>query len=204
MHLLALSGSLRTDSLNRRLLDAATRLLPDDVTLEIADHVGSLPLFDEDLEVEPQPEAVRAFHAAIQRADALLIASPEYNGSLTGPLKNALDWASRPGGDAVLAGKPLAVIGASPSRFGAAWAQAETRRIADRIGAQVVPLDLPVAAANQAFAADGSLRDEQLTARLERIVHALVELARGQVELEALAAAEDAAPVGATPPSVAA
>ncbi len=204
MHILGLSGSLRTDSLNRRLLAAAARLLPDDVILEVTDHVATLPLFDEDLEVAPQPEAVRALHAAIQAADAVLIASPEYNGSLTGPLKNALDWASRPGGDAVLAGKPLAVVGASPSRFGAAWAQAETRRIADRIGARVVPLDLPVAAAHEAFTAEGNLRDEQLAGHLERIVRALVALARGQVELEALAAADDAAPVGATPPSVAA
>ena len=204
MHILGLSGSLRTDSLNRRLLAAAARLLPDDVILEVTDHVATLPLFDEDLEVAPQPEAVRAFHAAIQAADAVLIASPEYNGSLTGPLKNALDWASRPGGDAVLAGKPLAVVGASPSRFGAAWAQAETRRIADRIGARVVPLDLPVAAAHEAFTAEGNLRDEQLAGHLERIVRALVALARGKVELETLAAADDAAPVGATPPSVAA
>jgi chromate reductase len=204
MDILALSGSLRADSLNRRLLALAGRDLPAGVTLTVSPLVGELPLFDEDLETDPLPEAVAAFHDAIQRADAILIASPEYNGSLTGPLKNALDWASRPGGDAVLAGKPLAVVGASPSRFGAAWAQAETRRIADRIGARVVPLELPVTRADTAFAEDGTLRDPELAGRLDRVVGALVDLAAGRLDLEDLAQAEDAVPVGPTPPSIAA
>ncbi len=204
MHILGLCGSLRSGSLNRRLLEAARRSLPDHAALEASDHVAALPLFDEDLEVEPLPDAVQALHAAIREADAFLIASPEYNGSLTGPLKNALDWASRPGGQAVLSGKPLAVVGASPSRFGAAWAQAETRRIADRIGARVIPLELPVAQAADAFTDDGDLRDPELAHRLERLVTALVDLAGGRTELDRLAAEDGAVPVGATPPSVAA
>jgi len=204
MHILGLCGSLRSGSLNRRLLEAARRSLPDHAALEPSDHVAALPLFDEDLEVEPLPDAVQAFHAAIRAADAILVASPEYNGSLTGPLKNALDWASRPGGQAVLSGKPLAVVGASPSRFGAAWSQAETRRIADRIGARVVPLELPVAKAADAFTTAGDLRDPELAERLQRIITALVDLAGGRTELDRLAAEADAVPVGATPPSVAA
>lgn len=204
MHLLGLSGSLRAGSLNRRLLEAAARSLPDGASIELSAHVAALPLFDEDLEVEPLPDAVQAFHAAIRNADGILVASPEYNGSLTGPLKNALDWASRPSGDAVLAGKPLAVVGASPSRFGAAWAQAETRRIADRIGARVVPLELPVARAPDAFTDDGDLRDPELAGRLQRLVTALVDLAVDRIGIEALASDDDAVPVGATPPSVAA
>jgi chromate reductase, NAD(P)H dehydrogenase (quinone) len=204
VHILGLCGSLRDGSLNFRLLEAAGRSLTDDVSLELSAHVAALPLFDEDLEVEPLPHAVQRFHAAIRNADAILVASPEYNGSLTGPLKNALDWASRPAGDAVLRAKPLAVVGASPSRFGAAWAQAETRRIADRIGADVIPLELPVAKAADAFTVSGDLRDPDLACRLQRLMTALVDLARGLTELEHLAVQHDAVQVGATPPGVAA
>ena len=204
MHILGLCGSLRDGSLNLRLLEAAGRSLTDDVSLELSSLVATLPLFDEDLEAEPLPDCVQRFHVAIRNAGAILVASPEYNGSLTGPLKNALDWASRPVGDAVLRGKPLAVIGASPSRFGAAWAQAETRRIADRIGAQVIPLDLPVARAKDAFTVAGDLRDPDLARRLQRLMTSLVDLARGWTELEHLAMQDDAVQVGATPPGVAA
>jgi chromate reductase, NAD(P)H dehydrogenase (quinone) len=204
VHILGLCGSLRTGSLNLRLLEAAGRSLTDEVSLELSDHVAALPLFDEDLEAEPLPVAVQRFYASIRNADAILVASPEYNGSLTGPLKNALDWASRPAGDAVLGGKPLAVVGASPGRFGAAWAQAETRRIADRIGARVVPLDLPVAGAADAFTVSGDLRDPDLARRLDRLMTALVDLARGRTDLDHLAMQRDAVPVGAVPPGIAA
>jgi chromate reductase, NAD(P)H dehydrogenase (quinone) len=204
VHILGLCGSLRNGSLNFRLLEAAGRSITDDVSLELSAHVAALPLFDEDLEVEPLPHAVQRFHAAIRNADAILVASPEYNGSLTGPLKNALDWASRPAGDAVLRGKPLAVMGASPSRFGAAWAQAETRRIADRVGAHVIPLELPVAKAADAFTVSGDLRDPDLARRLQRLMTALVDLAQGRTELHRLAMQDDAVQVGATPPGVAA
>ncbi len=204
MKILGLCGSLRSDSLNRRLLEVAGRSLPGGAELDITTHVGDLPLFDEDLEVDPLPDAVQAFHAAVREADALLVASPEYNGSLTGPLKNALDWASRPGGDPALGDKPVAVIGASPSRFGAAWAQAETRRIAARIGAQVVPLELPVTEAPDAFTDGPALRDPELAERLERLVAALVDLADGRTDLDTLADHDDAVEGAATPPSIAA
>lgn len=204
MVILALCGSLRSASRNRRLLAAAGQLLPAGTVLEISSRVGELPLFNEELESGPLPETVRAFHREISDADAILIASPEYNGSLTGVLKNALDWASRPAGDAVLAAKPLAVVGASPSRFGAAWAQAETRRIADRIGARVVPLELPVPDADRAFDRDGGLRDPDLVRQLTRLVEALVALATGDTDLDRLRRAPDAVAVSAAPPNLAA
>ncbi len=204
MHILGLCGSLRAGSLNNRLLELAGRSLPDGVTFENSRLVGALPLFDEDLETGPVPDAVGAFQRAISAADAIVIASPEYNGTLTGPLKNAIDWASRPGGDAVLAGTPVAVIGASPSRFGAAWAQAETRRIADRIGARVLPRELPVIRADEAFTEDGQLVDPSLARRLDQLLVDLVDLAAGRTDLDTLSEADDAVPVGATPPSVAA
>ncbi|MFP4148269.1 MAG: NADPH-dependent FMN reductase [Nitriliruptoraceae bacterium] len=204
MAILGLCGSLRPASRNRRLLAAAGPLLPAGTALEISSRVGELPLFNEELETGPVPGTVRAFHREISDAEAILIASPEYNGSLTGVLKNALDWASRPAGDAVLADKPLAVIGASPSQFGAAWAQAETRRIADRIGARVVPLELPVPDADRAFDGDGGLRDPDLVRQLTRLVEALVALTTGATDLDRLRRSPDAVAVSAAPPNLAA
>jgi len=199
MRILTLSGSLRSDSLNSQLLRSAAPLLPPEATLVRCDDVGALPLFDQDIEVEPLPGAVQRFQHAIADADAVLIATPEYNGSLSGVLKNALDWASRPGGDAVLAGVPVAVVGASPSRFGAAWAQADTRRIVDRIGGRVVPLELPVAHADRAFDADGNLRDSDLRDRYAELLAALHDLAAGALDLAALAERENAVAVAVAP-----
>ena len=202
MRILGLNGSLRQTSINGQLLRAAGRRLPSHATFELAD-LGQLPLFDEDLEAAALPEPVTRFQQAVQDADAIIIASPEYNGSLTGALKNALDWASRPGGDAVLADIPVAVIGASPSRFGAAWSQSDTRRIVDRIGGKVVPLELAVAQANDAFGDDGDLRDPELRQQLDAIVEALLALANEATDVDTLASRPDAVEVG-TPPGVAA
>lgn len=199
MRILTLNGSLRRESLNGRLLRAAAHHLPADVTLEHCEHVGALPLFDEDVEAEGSPAPVHRFQRAIAEADAVLIATPEYNGSLPGVLKNALDWASRPGGDAVLAGVPVAVVGASPSRFGAAWAQADTRRIVDRIGGRVVPLELAVAQADRAFDADGRLGDDDLRAAYAGLLTALHDLAVGATDLDVLGDREDAVAVAMAP-----
>lgn len=199
MRILTLNGSLRRESLNGRLLRAAAHHLPADVTLEHCEHVGALPLFDEDVEAEGPPAPVHRFQRAIAEADAVLIATPEYNGSLPGVLKNALDWASRPGGDAVLAGVPVAVVGASPSRFGAAWAQADTRRIVDRIGGRVVPLELAVAQADRAFDADGRLGDDDLRAAYAGLLTALHDLAVGATDLDVLGDREDAVAVAMAP-----
>jgi len=174
MRVLGLSGSLRRDSHNRALLRAAAAVLPPGAELVEWDRVAELPAYDEDLDVAPAPAPVRALREAIAAADAVLIATPEYNASLPGALKNALDWASRPHASNPLRGKPAAVIGASTGLFGAVWAQAEARKVLQTIGADVLERELPVGQAHEAFDASGSLRDPDLAAALEEVVGALV------------------------------
>ncbi|HEX4806885.1 MAG TPA: NADPH-dependent FMN reductase [Conexibacter sp.] len=174
MRVLGLSGSLRRDSHNRALLRAAAAALPPGAELVEWDRVAELPAYDEDLDAAPVPEPVRALREAIAGADAVLIATPEYNASLPGALKNALDWASRPHATNPLRGKPAAVVGASTGLFGAVWAQAEARKVLKTIGAEVLERELPVGQAHAAFDADGLLRDPDLAAALEQIVGELV------------------------------
>ena len=173
MRVLGLSGSLRADSYNTRLLRAAAAMLPPGAELVIHDGLGEIPPFDEDLEAGPAPAAVADLRAAIAAADAVLIATPEYNSSIPGQLKNALDWASRPVATNPLRGKPVAVIGASPGLFGAVWAQAELRKVLGAIGAQVLDRELPVGSAAEQFAADGSLSDDALRGELASILEQL-------------------------------
>lgn len=177
MHIMGLPGSLRDGSFNTRLLRAAAHVMPDEANLAIFDGVGRLPLFDEDLEGGHPHPAVAELNAAIAGADAVLVATPEYNGSIPGPLKNALDWASRPHGAAPLAGMPVAVVGASPSRFGAVRAQADVRKVAASIGAQVVDQGLPVAAAFQAFDANDRLVNPDHERQLADVLESLVRSA---------------------------
>jgi chromate reductase len=171
--ILALCGSLRRDSYNRRLLAAVARALPPAVSVTVFERLREIPPFDEDDEATP-PEPVAQLRAEIGRADALLIATPEYNGSLPGQLKNALDWASRPFETNVLRGKPVAVIGASPSPGGTAQANADTRRILARIGAQPSDATLIVPRAFMQLDAAGSPTDPQLAEQLARVAAALV------------------------------
>src|SRR5919202_204399 len=138
MKVLALSGSLRRDSYNTKLLHAAARLLPEGTELELWDGLKAVPPYDEDDDVEPAPAPVAALRAAIAGADALLFATPEYNSSVPGQLKNALDWVSRPLATNPLRNLPVAVIGASTGGFGAVWAQAELRKVLSAVGARVV------------------------------------------------------------------
>jgi chromate reductase len=173
MKILGISGSLRRGSHNRRLLRAAGNALPPGAELVEWDGLAGLPAFDEDLEQDP-PAAVREFLAAVDDADALLIATPEYNASLPGALKNAIDWASRPFPDNVLRGKTSAVIGASTGLFGAVWAQAEVRKTLKASGADVLDSELPVGFADSAFAEDDTLTDPELAARLRDLVGDLV------------------------------
>jgi chromate reductase len=174
MRVLGLSGSLRRGSRNRALLAQAAALLPDGARFELWDRLAELPAYDEDLDVEPAPAAVAALRTAIADADALLIATPEYNGSLPGALKNALDWASRPHATNPLRGKPVAVIGASTGLFGAVWAQAEARKVLATIGADVLDRELPVGQAHAAFDERGALRDPDVRGALGELVGALV------------------------------
>jgi chromate reductase, NAD(P)H dehydrogenase (quinone) len=177
MRVLGVSGSLRRASHNRKLLRAAASLLPPGVALVEYEGLKAIPPFDEDDEANPGP-AVTEWRAAIGEADALLFATPEYNSSIPGQLKNAIDWASRPFSATVLRNKPVAVVGASTGMFGAVWSQAELRKALAAAGARVVDRELPVAGADEAFAADGALQDPDLTLGLEGILSELTDLAR--------------------------
>jgi chromate reductase len=182
MRILGISGSLRRGSHNRRLLRAAGDALPPGAVLVEWEGLAGLPAFDEDLEASP-PESVQGLFDAIEDADALLIATPEYNASLPGALKNALDWASRPFPDNVLKDKPAAVIGASTGLFGAVWAQAEVRKVLKASGAHPVETGLPVGLADYAFADDGSLNDPELTQRFKDLLADLVREVTAPVEV---------------------
>jgi len=159
MRILGISGSLRRDSHNTSLLRAAAMSLPSGVELELYDGLADLPHYDADLDVDPVPDSVARLREAIADADGVLIATPEFNGSIPGALKNALDWASRPFPDNALRGRPVAVVGASTGMFGAVWAQAEVRKVLKTIGADVLDGELPVAHAHLAFGDDGHLSD---------------------------------------------
>jgi len=124
----AVAGSLRRRSYNRALLRAAAELAPPGVEVRVFDRLAEIPLFDEDLESAGDPEPVAALKRAVGEADALLIATPEYNHGVPGVLKNALDWCSRPPRGSVLAGKPTAIFGASPGVTGTARAQSQLRQ----------------------------------------------------------------------------
>ena len=161
MKILAVSGSLRHESHNTQLLRAAAAAAPEGVEVELWDGVRDLPLYDQDLESGPLPEPVRRLREEWAAADAILFATPEYNGSVPGALKNAVDWGSRPRGSAALAGKDVAVIGASTGQFGAMWAQADLRKVLGIAGARVAPVELAVPRAHETLGADleGQLRE---------------------------------------------
>jgi chromate reductase, NAD(P)H dehydrogenase (quinone) len=176
MRILAVSGSLRRDSHNTRLLRVAAQQLPPGVELELYDGLKRIPPFDEDDESTPALEVLR-WRDAIDAADAVLFATPEYNSSIPGQLKNGVDWASRPTADAVLRNKPVAVVGASESMYGALWAQAELRKVLSTSGARVLDAELAIAIAHEAFE-DDALIDAELSEALGVIVEDLVDLAR--------------------------
>jgi len=178
--ILGISGSLRRDSYNTRLLAAAAGVLPDDVELTVWTGLRDVPPFDEDEEAGPPPAAVKGLREALAAADAVLIATPEYNGSVPGQLKNALDWVSRPYATSPLRNLPAAVVGASTGGFGAAWAQADLRRILARIGARVVDAELAVGRADSRFEESGSLVDEDIRRGLEEMLGALVSQVRAR------------------------
>ena len=177
MRVLGISGSLRRDSYNSGLLRAAAELLPSGAELEVFDGLKAIPPYDADDDVDPAPAAVAALRDAIADADAVLVATPEYNASIPGVLKNALDWASRPHATNPLRGKPAAVVGASTGMFGAVWAQAETRKVLSTIGARVLDAELPVPEGDERFDAEGTLQDPEVEEQLGEVLGALVEAA---------------------------
>ncbi len=149
MRVLGISGSLRSGSLNSALLRAAAERLPAGAELITYERLGEIPPYDEDVELEGTPAVVEELRRAVRDADAVLIATPEYNHSIPGQLKNALDWVSRPAGKSALNGTPAAVIGASAGMFGAAWAQAELRKVLGAMGGRVIETELPVGHAKE-------------------------------------------------------
>jgi chromate reductase len=176
MRVLGISGGLRRGSHNLALLRAAAAQLPPNAEFEEFGDLALLPAYDEDLDSDA-PLAVHFLRSAIAASDAVIIAAPEYNNSVPGALKNALDWASRPFPDNCLRDKPVGVIGASTGLFGAVWAQAELRKILTTIGANVIDRDLPIGQAHEAFDEQGRLHDPELDAGLAEIVTALLERA---------------------------
>jgi chromate reductase len=185
MKILGISGSLRRDSHNRKLLVAAAELLPGDIGLELWDELKTVPPYDEDDDTDPAPAAVARLRAAIAGADAVLISTPEYNSSVPGQLKNAIDWASRPLATNALRNKPVAVIGASTGAFGAVWAQAELRKVLAATGARVTDAEVAVGQAHLRFDQEGKLTDDDLRRQLRAALDGLVEQALPQLSAAA-------------------
>lgn len=174
--ILGFAGSLRKGSFNKALLRAAAELLPENASLEIYDLEG-IPLFNQDLEGQPLPK-VKEFKAKIRAADAILIATPEYNYSIPGVLKNAIDCASRPYGDNAFAGKPAAIMGASPGMLGTARAQYHLRQ--SFVFLDVHTLNHPevmVPYAHDKIDAEGRLTDPKAKELIAELIKSLVELA---------------------------
>jgi chromate reductase, NAD(P)H dehydrogenase (quinone) len=177
IRILAIPGSLRAESYNRKLLEAARAIAPADVEVELWDGLKRVPPFDEDDENDPGA-AVLELRDAVAQADAVLIATPQYNASLPGQLKNALDWASRPYATNALRGKLVAVIGASPSPSGAARAQSEARVVLGAIGAEVTDVELAVARVRGQFDDDGRLVAREPRRDLKKLLERLATRAR--------------------------
>jgi chromate reductase, NAD(P)H dehydrogenase (quinone) len=172
MRVLAVSGSLRESSYNTSLLRAAVEAAPEGVELELWEGLAELPLYDEDLE-DDVPESVRHLRDSWDASDAILLGTPEYNGSVPGGLKNAVDWASRPKLAGVLRNKPVAVVGTSTGQFGALWAQQDLKRILGIAGARVVGTEIPVSRAHEKFDNEGRLLDGEVFEQLRLHLSAL-------------------------------
>lgn len=180
MKVLGISGSLRANSHNTGLLRVAAELLPPEAELVEFDGLEAVPPYNEDSDGIEAARAVARLRDEIAQADAILIATPEYNASLPGVLKNAIDWASRPFPDHAFRDKPVLVVGASTGMFGAVWAQAEVRKVLNHIGAQVQDSELAVGFADEAFDEQGRLKDRELRNRFTEQLRALVGAARAE------------------------
>jgi len=184
IRILAIAGSLRKDSYNRRLLRAASKILPPDVQLEIFD-LDEIPLYNQDLEALAFPEAVSEFKQRIEAADALLISTPEYNHSYPGVLKNAIDWASRPYGKNSFDGKPTAVMSASPALFGGIAAQDHLKQVLLALNARLVTQPaVIVSMVHEKFDRDGNLLDPNTQQFMKQLIANLVNTARLSSQVE--------------------
>ena len=177
VHILGFAGSLRKQSYNKAILAAAVEMVPDDASLEVFDLEG-IPPFNQDIELQP-PDKVKEFKAKIRAADAILIATPKYNYSIPGVLKNAIDWASRPYGDNAFDGKPVAVMGASIGTLGTARAQYDLRR--SFVFLNMLALNQPevmVAFAQDKVDSNGRVTDEKTRKRIKELLENLVSWTR--------------------------
>ena len=178
MRVLGIAGSLRAKSFNLGLLYAAQELAPAGITIDIFD-ISTIPLFNQDLEAQGEPEPVAAFKSAIRGSNALLIATPEYNYGMPGGLKNALDWASRPPGKSAIVDMPVAIMGATPGTGGTARAQLQLRQTLAAMKALVlVQQEIFVASAHQKFNEEGLLTDEDTRKYIRKLLEALNDWTR--------------------------
>jgi chromate reductase, NAD(P)H dehydrogenase (quinone) len=181
MKVLGISGSLRRESYNTSLLRAAAELMGEEIEFELWQGLKAVPPYDADDDTENPPAAVVAMRSAVAGADAVLFATPEYNASIPGQLKNGLDWVSRPLATNALRNKPVAVVGASAGAFGAVWAQADLRKVLAAIGARVFEGEVAVGHAHTRFDEDGRLTDDDIREQLAEVVDGLIAAARARV-----------------------
>src|SRR3954463_8558065 len=174
MRILAISGSLREASNSTALLRALREEAPEGVTVEMGGRPKETPPYDQDDDVVPGPTTVEAFRSLVREADAVFFATPEYNSSVPGALKNALDWASRPLATNAFRNKPVAVIGSSAGAFGGVWAAAELRKVLGAMGARVTEVELAVGHAHEKFGDDGRLADDDVRQGLRDALDSLV------------------------------
>ena len=166
---LVLLGSLRAASINRQLAELAIESAPDGASLQLFDQLGELPFYNEDIDNDDVAEPVKALREAAAAADAALVVTPEYNGSIPAVLKNAIDWLSRPFGNGALKGKPVAVVGAAHGRYGGVWAHDETRKSFGIAGPRVVE-DLKLSVPTPAFDGKHPRENAEVAAALRDIV----------------------------------
>jgi len=185
MNVLAISGSLRSESYNTGLLRALAEEASGDVSVELWSGLKQIPAYDADEDVTPGPAAVEALREAVARADAVIFATPEYNSSIPGALKNALDWASRPFATNSFRNKPVAVLASSAGAFGGVWAQAELRKVLGAMGARVAEVEVAVGHVAEKFSPDGELVDPSVRQQLRDTIEAV----RAEVDVDLAKAA---------------
>ena len=182
MRVLAISGSLRDASYNTALLRALQEEAPADIEIELWQGLKEIPPYDADDDAVPGPETVEAFRELVREVDAVFFSTPEYNSSVPGALKNALDWASRPLATNAFRNKPVAVISSSAGAFGGIWAAAELRKVLGAMGARVTDAELSVGHAHEKFDDDGHLADDDVRQGLRDALDTLVaEIPRDQL-----------------------
>jgi chromate reductase len=174
MRVLAISGSLRRDSNNTALLRALREEAPAGVEIELWDGLKEIPPYDGDDDLVPGPAKVEAFRSLVREADAVFFATPEYNSSIPGALKNALDWASRPLATNAFRNKPVAVIGSSAGAFGGVWAAAELRKVLAAMGARVTEVEMAVGHAHDKLDEAGELADDEIRGGLREALDTLL------------------------------